>query len=167
MSVVNEIISEAIQKGYDAEIVELYARDIRGCRGCGSCHSGKVEFCVQNDDMQPLYRKLVEADAIVFASPVYFGHITGPAKTFLDRWCTFFDNQFTPRHLPGKKLITVLTCGAPAETYDSLKKFWADLAGFFKMNLAINLIFGDCMDGNTAAGNSKYLQAAREAAQSI
>ena len=46
--------------------------------------------------MEGLYPKLLEADAIVFGSPVYFYNMTGPGKTVLDR--TFALNK------PGRDL---------------------------------------------------------------
>ena len=53
------------------------------CLGCGACNTSHL--CVQKDDMKPLLDKLVAADVIVLATPVYFYCMDGQLKTFIDR----------------------------------------------------------------------------------
>ncbi len=61
----------------------IYDMEINGCRGCESCrHNG---HCIQKDDMDQIYEAFINADVVVFASPVYFWTITGPLKTVTDR----------------------------------------------------------------------------------
>ena len=50
---------------------EFYLVDmnIHGCTGCERC--GNTKRCVQLDDMQEIYEAFEQADAVVFASPVY------------------------------------------------------------------------------------------------
>ncbi len=62
---------------------------IAGCVECGGCdQTGK---CVVDDDMQSVYPKLYEADAIILASPIFFYGVTSQAKALIDRcqaaWC--------------------------------------------------------------------------------
>ena len=52
--------------------LEIYA-----CRKDGNC--------AIKDDMQSLYEKLLEADHIIFASPMFFYGITSQAKAVIDR----------------------------------------------------------------------------------
>ena len=56
------------------EYVPLAGREIRGCTGCGQC--AQLGRCVIDDDMQPLYERLVAADAIILGTPVYYGSAT-------------------------------------------------------------------------------------------
>ncbi len=66
----------------------LQGMEINGCLDCGGClRRGKdaPRFCVQQDDMQQIYQAFVEADVIVFASPVYWWEISGLLKTAVDR----------------------------------------------------------------------------------
>jgi multimeric flavodoxin WrbA len=68
-----------------AEILRVYARDLKmcGCRECGGCDdTGK---CVVKDDMQSVYPLLDEADVIFLASPIFFYGLTAQAKTLIDR----------------------------------------------------------------------------------
>ena len=72
------------EEGLDTELVRLAGLDIRPCNACMVCRQGE-EQCPIDDDLFPLYLKLKEADAIILASPVYFGSATALLKAFMDR----------------------------------------------------------------------------------
>ncbi|NNG02027.1 MAG: flavodoxin family protein [Desulfobacteraceae bacterium] len=63
----------------------LHGMDIGFCNGCGKCRERTSKTCVIDDDMQMLYPKLRQAQAILFASPVYWAHVSGQMKVFMDR----------------------------------------------------------------------------------
>jgi multimeric flavodoxin WrbA len=72
-------------KGHGATVARVSLRDlaIAPCDGCGKCQkSGK---CVVKDDMEEIYRKMLEADGILWATPVYFWSMTGQTKIVMDR----------------------------------------------------------------------------------
>ncbi len=76
---------EAIEEeGLTTELVQLAGLDIRPCNACMVCRKGE-ERCPIDDDLFPLYLKLKEADAIILASPVYFGSATALLKAFMER----------------------------------------------------------------------------------
>lgn len=58
-------------------------RFINYCKGCLGCVS--FEECVIHDDMSGILEDMVDADVIVFASPIYFNTISGQMKTMIDR----------------------------------------------------------------------------------
>lgn len=74
-----------------AEVLTIRCCDltIAGCVECGGCD--ETGQCVVQDDMQKVYPQLLEADAIVLASPMFFYGITSQAKALIDRcqamWC--------------------------------------------------------------------------------
>lgn len=68
----------------DAETIHLGSYKIEPCRACEVCPP-KNKLCIIDDDMQKLYDKLIEADALVIGSPVYFGDVSGQLKVFIDR----------------------------------------------------------------------------------
>lgn len=70
-------------EGLDLEVLELHGKEIGYCLGCGFCMERGT--CWIDDDHPKLVERLLAADAIVLASPVYFYHVTGQMKTFLDR----------------------------------------------------------------------------------
>ncbi len=77
------VLGAAAGAGAATELWKLAGKTVRPCDGCNACY--RTGACHIEDDMEGLYPKLLEADAIVFGSPVYFYNMTGPGKTVLDR----------------------------------------------------------------------------------
>lgn len=73
----------AQESGNQVESIFLADQKISYCRGCGVCNT--THTCVQKDDMAGLLEKMIAADVIVFATPVYFYTMDGQLKTFIDR----------------------------------------------------------------------------------
>ncbi len=83
-----KVMDAAREAGAETELVLLRQKDIRLCRGCLTCevdHDRKPGVCVIKDDMAVLLPKLLEANGIVFGTPVYFYLLSGLLKNFLDR----------------------------------------------------------------------------------
>jgi multimeric flavodoxin WrbA len=74
----------AREAGAEVESFYLNGMNIHPCDGCDSCVETGV--CVQKDDMQQLSPKLLSADAIVLASPIYWFTYSAQLKTCIDRW---------------------------------------------------------------------------------
>ncbi|MEJ2731779.1 MAG: NAD(P)H-dependent oxidoreductase [Deltaproteobacteria bacterium] len=71
------------QKGFNLEIINLCGNEINYCYGCGVClEKGK---CWIDDDHRGIAQRLLAADGIIFASPVYIFSVTAQMKAFLDR----------------------------------------------------------------------------------
>jgi multimeric flavodoxin WrbA len=73
----------AKESGNSVEKVFLATKNIGYCRGCGVCNN--THKCVQKDDMAEILDKMVNANVIVLATPVYFYTMDGQMKTFIDR----------------------------------------------------------------------------------
>ena len=71
------------EEGLDTELIRLAGLDIQPCNVCMVCR--KEERCPIDDDLFPLYTKMKEAEAIILASPVYFGSATALLKAFMER----------------------------------------------------------------------------------
>lgn len=71
------------EEGLDTELIRLAGLDIRPCDACMACR--KEERCPIDDDLFPIYTKMKEAEAIILASPVYFGSATAQMKALMDR----------------------------------------------------------------------------------
>lgn len=82
-TLVAAIARGASQVGGQCEIIRLADRVIAPCIGCGGCQ--KTGRCVILDDMQPLYDKLLTAQAVIIASPIYFYGLSAQTKVFVDR----------------------------------------------------------------------------------
>ena len=71
------------EEGLDTELIRLAGRNIQPCNACMACK--EEEKCPIDDDLLPIYNKMKEADAIILASPVYFGSATALLKAFMER----------------------------------------------------------------------------------
>lgn len=71
------------EAGFELEVINLSGKRIEYCLGCGLClEKGR---CWRRDDHAVVVQRLLEADGIILACPVYFMSVTGQMKTFLDR----------------------------------------------------------------------------------
>ena len=84
----DEFNKGAKDAGHETEKIFLGDKYIKSCTGCGLCFT-QQGTCSQKDDMQEIRDKMVDADVIVMATPVYFYAMTGQLKTFVDRNCFF------------------------------------------------------------------------------
>lgn len=75
----------AKDSGAIVENFYLHGMNIQFCMGCSKCREKTSKSCVIDDDMQLLYPKLRRADAIVFASPIYWAHVSAQMKVLMDR----------------------------------------------------------------------------------
>lgn len=82
----------ALQAGAEVETIYLHELDIRPCDACDLCKETGV-YCIIEDDMQSIYPKLLQADALVIASPVYWFTISAQMKLCLDRLYGLFQND--------------------------------------------------------------------------
>jgi multimeric flavodoxin WrbA len=73
--------------GHDTEIIHLNQLNVKRCIACengwGDCRTKGT--CILEDDFESLRRKITTADALVFATPVYWHDLSESAKSFLDR----------------------------------------------------------------------------------
>jgi multimeric flavodoxin WrbA len=79
----DEALKGAAEQGAQAEGIHLCGLRISPCNECLSCF--KDGACVIADEMQGIYPRLLEADIVILASPIFFYGITGWAKAMVDR----------------------------------------------------------------------------------
>ena len=106
------------------EVKELYLQGMKigGCLACESCQrNGGV--CVQKDDMQTVSEAFLWADVVVFASPQYWGTITGQLKIVIDRlYAVLFG------HPVRKRFVVIMT--SRGEMYDMTMDFFSIFSRF-------------------------------------
>ena len=78
----------ATSQGAETELIHLYDLNFKGCKSCFGCKiKGGKSYgkCVVKDDLTPILKKIENADAIIFGSPVYYGTASGEMRSFLER----------------------------------------------------------------------------------
>ena len=104
------ILSEAFAKGAEeagcsVETIRVARKKVAGCLGCNACYRNGGA-CVQKDDMAEIRDKMLAADVIVLASPIYFYSMTAQMKAVIDRTYAFYQD------LAGKTFFFLITCAA-------------------------------------------------------
>ena len=93
----SEKLAEAFAEGAKAsgnevEMVSLKNKSIAFCKGCFACQ--KVGRCVINDDANAITEKILEADVVVWATPIYYYEMSGQMKTMIDRANSLFPRDY-------------------------------------------------------------------------
>ena len=86
-------LAKAKKKGFKTEKITLAKQDLKRCIACNQCKKQKGT-CSIKDVMEKIRPKLIEADAIIISSPVYFGSISSQTKALFDRTISLRRNNF-------------------------------------------------------------------------
>jgi len=128
------------EEGVKTELIRLAGLDIKPCNACMVCK--KEERCPIDDDLWPIYTKMKKADAIILASPVYFGSVSAQMKALMDR--AGYIAMGNGRKFEGKvggPLVVARRAGHNF-TFAQLM-YWFHIAGFFMPSSTYwNIAFG-------------------------
>jgi len=101
----DEFTRGAEEVGCSVERIRISGKKVSGCLGCNACYRNSG-VCVQKDDMAEIREKMLAADVIVLASPIYFYSMTAQMKAVIDRTYAFY------QQLEGKTFCFLITCAA-------------------------------------------------------
>ena len=108
-----------VSKGHEVERVNIVDADVKGCVGCYACQQNPDEpGCVQKDDAVSIFERMMGADTVVYASPLYAWSFSSQMKAFLDRHLclvTGYDTEDYKSLFAGKRIALLVTCGGPVE----------------------------------------------------
>ena len=162
----SETLADAFAKGAaDAgntvEKVSLYDKTVRFCKGCLVCQ--KTGRCVIRDDADTIAQKMLTADVLVFATPIYYYEMCGQMKTMLDRANPLYSLDYAFRD------VYLLASAAEDEesTVDgAVHGLQGWIACFPKSRLA-GTVFGGGVDGVGAIKGHPAVEKAYEMGTSI
>ncbi|OGO36143.1 MAG: hypothetical protein A2147_08850 [Chloroflexi bacterium RBG_16_57_8] len=109
VTLLTEALNGAQQEGAEVELYSVAGKDIKPCDACRAC--ARTGECHVKDDMQVLSAKLLEADGIIFGTPVYFYGMTAQAKTIMDRTIAFGQPAKTMANKVGGVIVTAGSLG--------------------------------------------------------
>jgi len=120
--------------GHPYEMVRLAKLNIRPCLGCVKC--ADTNRCVQNDDMAPLYDKIVAADALIVGPVVYFGKANAFTHTFLER-------LFPLRHVEPQTIdkLAAVVCVGGDEAEKVVREVSYQLNSYFEYKVVGSVFF--------------------------
>lgn len=117
----DQFITGAEEAEHSVEKIFLRDKKINYCIGCGICYN-KEKPCPQKDDMPEVLNKMVVADVIVMATPIYFYTMNGQLKTLIDRTCSRYTE------ISNKDFYFIMA--AADEDKKSLKRTVEEFRGF-------------------------------------
>ena len=163
----DQVAAGATAAGANVESFVLHDMSIEPCDGCDACHKTDDGECVISDDMQILYPKLRGADAIVVASPIYWGTMSAQTKLCIDRWYAWEGSQGNA--LAGKKFAIVLTYGDSdpftSGAVNAMRTF-QDICRYLKADI-VGMVYGTASDAGDIKKQPELLEKAYTLGQKL
>jgi multimeric flavodoxin WrbA len=147
-------------QGAEVETVFLQGLQIAPCKSCYACQKKGAVGCATQDDMQALYPKLIEAEAWVIASPVYWFTMSAQTKIFMDR--LFALPACAPNPFAGKRIAVAMTYGDTdpftSGCINALRTF-QDAFRYTGSRL-VGMVYGSALEAGAIRANEPLLQQA-------
>lgn len=126
----------AREGGAEVHTFRLYDIDYKGCRSCLACKLKDrlyKDVCVWKDGLTEVLREATYADGVAFASPVYFGRVTGQMECFVERltfpWLSYDDHRLLPpKRIPS---AVIYTMNDTSDNRRGLRSFELLVGGFY------------------------------------
>lgn len=122
----DQFMAGALVAGHQVEKISLREKRINYCTACDACQ-GNGGRCVQKDDMAEILDKMIAADVIVMATPVYFYTMNAQTKTLIDRTYARY-TQVSNKDFYFVMTAAVGNKGLLERTLESLRGFTACLS---------------------------------------
>ena len=122
---VGNFVKGAEEAGHACETIDVCHANIHPCAGCVLC--GYEGPCVQKDDVEKIRGKVLSADMIVFATPLYYYGMSAQLKTVVDRFCAY-NSSLNSRHL--RSALLTVAWNADSWTFDALVAHYRTLVRY-------------------------------------
>ncbi len=159
---IKEVFKPIEKEGIKTELFHLGGKKVTGCIACMKCRKKADGRCHQkNDIINICIEKMLEADAIIIGSPVYFADISVEAKALIDVAGYALRGAGNPlKHKPGAAVIAVRRAGA-IHAFDSINHFFLInemiIPGSSYWNLGIGREKGDVLKDEEGLKTMKVL----------
>ena len=118
----------AQEAGHTVEIIDVAHADIHPCTGC--IHCGYEGPCSQKDDVEGIRAKILDADMMVFATPLYYYGMSAQLKTLVDRFCAF-NSSIHGKHI--KSALLTVAWNGDYWTFDALEAHYKTLVRYLNL----------------------------------
>lgn len=127
----------AKEAGHEVEVLHVGKMKIGGCLGCEYCHTKGEGKCVQKDDMEKVMPAYLNADMIVYASPIYYFDVTAQLSAAMQRVYAI------GKPAKAKKAALLLSSGSP-NTHNGAIATYQAMTGYIGLeNVGIITAAGD------------------------
>lgn len=156
-----QFIKGAEEAGHEVYRFDAAYKNVHPCIACNKClDEGKG--CVFKDDMEELNSKIIEAEAVVFATPIYYYAMSAQIKTVMDR---FYANDDALHN--GRKAVLMTTMADDAlESAEGANASFKGMTGFLEWEIA-GIINATASGDVEALGKTDYPKQAYELGKSL
>ena len=143
------VFEDKVGKEHEIERINITQYRVGGCIGCYKCKEKKNEpGCVQKDDALIIFDKMIKADAIVYASPLYCWSFSSQIKPLIDRHFCLVSGDGTSEHdslISGKPAALLVTCAGPIEgNCDAIQGIFKGFTDYLHLMAKGNYILPFC-----------------------
>ena len=155
----SEVLAESFAKGaesagHQVEFISLKGKRIDFCKGCLTCqNTGK---CVIRDDVADIMDKVLEADVVAWATPIYYYEMSGQMKTLIDRLNPMFSMDYKFRDIYFLSVAAEDGAHVPERAVSGLQG-WIDC--FERASLKGSVFCGGVTDGGEIQGHAGLKEA--------
>ena len=158
-----QALSGASEAGAEAEYLRLCKFNISPCLACGACYA--TGECPLQDDFAVVLAKILAADRIVFATPIFFMSVCSQAKILIDRCqCLWAAKYILKRPIVGpreiNRLAMVIAVGGKkgGKAFDCIRLMMKYYLGAIDMGYFANLFISNTDEAGKIADNAEVMQ---------
>lgn len=144
----------AEEAGHSVEIVDVAHANIHPCTGCIRC--GYEGPCVQKDDVEAIRRKILDADMLVFVTPLYYYGMSAQMKAMIDRFCAF-NSSIQRKHM--RSALLAVAWNSDDQTFEALEAHYKTLVRYLNLT-DMGMVLGYGCGTPSMTQHSRYPQQA-------
>lgn len=123
-----KFIQGAKEVGHSVQAIDAAHANIYPCTGC--IHCGYEGPCSQKDDMEAIRQKILDADMMVFVTPLYYYGMSAQLKTLIDRFCAF-NSSIQKKHM--KSALISVAWNSDNWTFNALESHYKTLVQYLNL----------------------------------
>ena len=163
-----ESLSAVEAVGCETEYLSLNKLNIHPCISCGRCE--KLGHCAVEDDYQAIMAKMLDADCMIFATPIYFMSVCAQAKALIDRCQCLWARKYVLKHPTidtphsERRAMVIAVGGSRSKNMFpgielTMKYFFDVLDMKYMLNLFVNQVDkkGDIIEHKTAIKHARQM----------
>lgn len=124
----------AKEAGHEVFTFHAATKNIHPCIGCNVCNMDGA--CIFKDDMSDLRQPLIDADAVLAATPMYYFGFSAQIQAVFDRFYSFNPHITKPKDC----YLIVSLCGGDAKTAAGIEQQYEIMANFLHWNMKGKII---------------------------
>lgn len=149
-------------QGHDIDRVNIVDFEVKGCLGCHKCEGiTDKPGCVQKDDVMGIFERVMSADAVVYASPLYCWGFSSQMKALIDRhFCLVkgYGSSDYKSFAEGKLTALLVTCDGPVEdNADIIQVLFDRLNDYGKTKVVGKYIIPSCAAPDAMGHEAKII----------